>query len=138
MSNGPATKRRYTIHPFSERKLVVELHEQGFGSKRIAHLTGLNDSMIRAWIRRYQEGGLESLQPNRTVQKDSFSLRLKRRSEKEEQFKDAFKAFTTTLEPVASIARRYRLDYRTFNYHLQRHRPDLMAERARLKREFMQ
>ena len=133
MSNGSATKRRYTNHPFSERKLVVDLHEYGLGSKRIAHMMGIDDSMIRSWLRRYQKGGLESLQPYRHVKKDPSSVRLKRRREKDEQYKDAFMAFTTTLEPVASIARRYNLDYRTFNYHLQRHRPDLMEKRERLK-----
>lgn len=133
MSNSTATKRRYTNHPFAERKLVVDLHEYGLGSKRIAHLMGIDDSMIRAWLRRYQKGGLESLRPYHSAQKAPSSIRLKRRSEKDEQYKDAFMAFTTTLEPVASIARRYRLNYRTFNYHLQRHRPDLIEERARLK-----
>ena len=45
------SKRPRTAHSFAERKRVVELYESGMSSKRIARELGLDDAMVRFWIR---------------------------------------------------------------------------------------
>ena len=127
-------RRAYIRHLYSEKVRVVNLYLSGLGSKRIARETGLDDSLIRLWLRRYKTGGMEALSSERSARKEnSTSTRLENREKKNEQFKDALIVFATTLEPVASITRRYKLDYRGFMYHVERHRPDLMLRRESLK-----
>ena len=41
---------------------------------------------------------------------------------------------STTLEPVASITRRFDLDYHSFKYHVERYYPELVAQRTALRR----
>lgn len=132
MSVVAGIKRSYTSHPFSERKRVVELYEQGLGSKRIARETGLDASMVRQWLRRYRASGLEALQLVRTRNGGADNRRAKTRARKDEQFDAAFQIYATTLEPIASIARRFQLDYRIFKYHIEHHHPELVETRRRL------
>ena len=131
----PSGKRPYTRHPVSEREQVVRLYESGLGSKRIARETGLDDSMIRQWLRRYRASGLEGLRPK---QPSSGGLRtgarLTGRARKDAQFGEAYRVYATTLEPAASIARRFHLDYRGFKYHIDHHHTELKERRERLKR----
>lgn len=123
----------YRTHPYSERRLVVLMYEQGLGSKRIAADLGIDDSMVRAWLRKYRKYGLESLQPYKRMEGETASYQHVRRAENELQFQEAYVAFSTSLEPVASITRRYRLDYHSFHYHVQRYHPELVEKRNRLK-----
>ena len=120
-------------HDFQERKRVVELYQSGLGSKRIAQEMGLDDSMVRMWLRKYRAHGLESLQPYWREGREVHCLRLSRREENERSFQPAFVAFSTTLEPVASITRRYGLDYQNFKYHVERYHPELVESRRQLK-----
>ena len=128
------TERKRTSHSFAERKQVVELYESGYGSKRIARLMKLDDSTVRLWLRRYRASGLESLQPywRPALPEKPKSVRDVRRVTNERLFSSAFEAYSTTLEPVASIARRYGLDYQSFVYHLKRYHPELVEKRGRL------
>ena len=105
----------------------------GMGSKRIASALGIDDSMVRAWLRKYRKYGLDSLRPYQRVGKETNSLTRVHRSENEHKFKQAYVAFVSSLEPVASITRRYRLDYHSFQYHVQRYHPELVEKRNRLK-----
>lgn len=129
------TERKRTSHPFAERKQVVELYESGFGSKRIARLMKLDDSTVRQWLRRYRATGLESLQPywRPPVPEKPKNVRDVRRVTNERLFSSAFEAYASTLEPVASITRRYGLDYNTFVYHVKRYHPELVAQRKQLQ-----
>ena len=51
----------------------------------------------------------------------------------EETFSVAFEAYGTTLEPVASIARRFNFDYQSFKYHVEQFHPELVESRLALK-----
>lgn len=126
-------KKTYTPHPFEERMRAIELYRQGNTSKRIAALMGLDDSMIRAWIRKWKTYGADALQPYRRGVNLRPCLQRDRRSENEDQFKQAYGAFATSLESVASIARRYDLDYHSFMYHIRRYHPELSEQRKRLR-----
>lgn len=124
------TKRKYVLHPFSERKRVVELHEQGLSSRQIARATGVDASMVRNWVRRYRAHGLDALRPYYRVGKEARpALHWE---EKERMYSPAYEAFSTTLEPVASITRRYGLDYYGFTYHIRNYHPELIEQRSRL------
>ena len=46
-------KKRYNAHSFQERMRVIDLYLQGNGCKKIARAMALDDSMVRAWIRKY-------------------------------------------------------------------------------------
>lgn len=48
-------------------------------------------------------------------------------------YRCACKTYANSLEPVASIARRYGFDYHALRYHIMRYRPDLVEQRNRLK-----
>lgn len=128
------TKRNRTVHSFEERKRVVELYESGLSSKRIARKLGLDDAMVRSWIRKYRATGLESLRPYwRSTRNDRPpGLRESRWQENERQFALAFEVYATSPESAASIARRYGLDYQRFMYHLNRYHPELVEQRRRL------
>ena len=129
------TKRKYRTHPFSERKRVVELHESGLGNKQIASEMDLDVNMVRCWIRLYRAEGLEALRPHYGVGKGGRPLGIRgvRREKNGRLFLPALKVYSTTLEPVASITRRYDLDYQQFVYHLRRYHPELIAQRRRLQ-----
>lgn len=126
-------KKSYTSHPFQERMRVVELYLQGLGSKKIALAMGLDDSMVRSWIRKYKAYGADALQPYWRGPKVLPCLQSERRTENEEIFSKAYPAYAFSLEPVASIARRFQFDYHSFKYHVQRYHPELVARRESLK-----
>ena len=128
-------KRSYVRHSFAERKRVVELYVSGLGCKRIANIMGLDDSMVRKWLRTYHVYGLEGLRPQRKPACKQ-SVRESKRADMDQQFEEAYAVYSKTLEPTASIARRFRLNYWTFNYHVRHFHPELVAERSRLKRDF--
>lgn len=124
--------KRASSHSFAERKRVVELYQSGLGSKRIAQAMHLDDSTVRLWLRKYRTYGLESLRPYWRRDKKTDGIRASRREENERTFQTAFSAYATTLEPVASITRRYGLDYQSFVYHLKRYHPELWEQRRKL------
>ena len=129
----PKSRKPYKSHPFSERLKAVTMYCNGMGSKRIALALGIDESMVRAWLRKYRKYGLDSLRPYQRVGKETNSLTRVHRLENEHKFKQAYVAFASSLEPVASITRRYRLDYHSFQYHVQRYHPVLVEKRNRLK-----
>ena len=126
------TERKNRPHPFSERKRAVELYGQGLSSSQVARTMGIDASMIRDWVRRYRAHGLEALRPYYRIGQESRpALRWE---EKERQYSPAYEAFSTTLEPVASITRRHGLDYYGFTYHIHRYHPELEEQRSNLVR----
>lgn len=129
-------KQKRKSHPFSERKRVVELYESGLGCKRIARALDLDDSMVRQWLRLYRTEGLEALRPYYGVGTGGrpVGVRAVRREKNERLFSPALEVYSMTLEPVASIVRRYGLDYQCFIYHLRRFHPELIEQRNRLAR----
>jgi len=133
-------RKTYQMHPYSERLAVVSLYEQGYGSKRIAKMMGIDDSLIRTWLRKYRAGGKQALEPYRRSQgstRSATGVRACSREENETLFKRAYSAYASTLEPVASIARRYRLDYHSFLYHVQRYHPEFKEQRKCLRQSFL-
>lgn len=133
-----ARKRAYTQHSLSERRRVVELNRQGYKSKEIARQMGLDVSMIRAWIRKYRAYGEVALQPywRKTSQKPYHPV-ISVRREKDLLFASAFIDYASSLEPIASITRRFGLDYHAFKYHVERYHPELVARRKLLKTPVM-
>lgn len=126
------TERKNRPHPFSERKRAVELYGQGLSSGQVARKMGIDASMIRDWVRRYRAHGLEALRPYYRIGQESRpALRWE---EKERQYSPAYEAYSTTLETVASITRRYGLDYNGFTYHIRNYHPELEAQRNALDR----
>ena len=129
-----ARKRAYTQHTLSERAKVVALYRQGLKSKQIASQMGLDDSMVRAWIRKYLAYGDAALQPYwRTANHQPEKQVASSRSERDDLFALAFIDYASSLEPVASITRRFGLDYHAFKYHVERYHPELVARRNRLR-----
>ena len=126
----------YKSHPFEERKRVVELYQTGLGCKRIAQITGLDSSMIRLWLRKYRAGGLDALRPYTRCQQGDEAQGLSRITvvgRDDARFRRACSAYVSSLEPVASIARRFQLDYHSFKYQLERYYPDLVVLRNQLR-----
>ena len=122
--------RTYRQHPFSERLKVVELYERGYGSKWIGRTMGLDDSLVRGWLRKYRARGLGALRPYSRSGESGLTCG---RACAEKKFQQAYEVYSSSLEPVASIARRYQLDYHAFRYHVERYHPELKARRASLK-----
>ena len=118
-------QRVYRSHPYSERVRAVALYKEGFGSKRIGRIMEIDDSMVRSWIRKYRAGGIEALRP--------YVRESARPVDEDALFESALRTFSTTLEPVASITRRYRLDYHSFKYRVERYHPDLVLQRESLR-----
>ena len=122
-----------TRHSFQERLKVVELYQQGNGCKKIARMLGLDDSMVRSWLRKYKAYGAEALRPYWRGPKVASFIQSDRRRENEDLFRQAYPAYVSSLEPVASIARRFRIDYHSFKYHVQRYHPELVQLRETLR-----
>ena len=129
----PDQKRTWKRHPFTERIRAVELHKQGRGSKWIAAELGVDDSQVRSWIRKYKEHGVESLHPYSRPDNTSASKGLSLHGQKERKFKEAYKAYAETRDTMASITRRYGLNYSSFRYHLLRYHPELQEKRQKLR-----
>lgn len=125
--------RTYRQHPFSERLKVVELYERGYGSKWIGRTMGLDDSLVRGWLRKYRARGLGALRPYSRSTENGHVGERTGRSKNELLFYPAYEVYSSSLEPVASIARRYQFDYHSFKYHVERYHPELVAKRTRLK-----
>jgi len=62
MSVRTKEKRTYRQHSLEEKRLVLELHEFGMGSKAIGRLLEIDSSMIRAWLRSYRQFGIAGLE----------------------------------------------------------------------------
>lgn len=126
--------KAHVTHDFSVRKRVVELYHSGLGSKRIAQQLLVDDSTVRRWLRRYRLYGIDALCPYWREPKSDvgYGIRILRREENERQFQVAFCAYSSTLEPISSITRRFKLDYQSFKYHVERYHPELVAQRRRL------
>ncbi len=133
MEEKTRTGKTYRRHSFSERERVIILHKQGVSTKVIARNMDLDDSMVRAWIRKYHRFGESALEPYWRSNGTKPLPLVTRHSDKENRFRKAFQAYATSLEPVASIARRYMLDYHSFKYHVERYHPELIEARERLK-----
>lgn len=132
---GKERLRSYRPHSFDERKRVVGLYEAGLGSGRISKMTGIDDSMIRMWLRKYRTDGLDALRPYRRKGEVAKQTERIQRNTNDPLFAKACEAYATTLEPATSITRRFRLDYLSFVYHVKRYHPDLVQRRLRLKEE---
>jgi len=131
---GTGRRRAYRQHSFSERKQVISLYEQGASSKKIARELDLDDSMVRAWIRKYRTYGEAGLHPYMRVSvKPTSNPKEVYRKTRDILFASAFQVYGSTLEPVLSITRRYNLDYHAFLYHVTRYHPELVEARERLK-----
>ncbi len=128
-----ARKRVYTQHTMSERAKVVELYYQGHSSNTIAKSMGLDDSMVRAWIRKYRAYGTSALQPYWREKGAREKQVVSYRDKRDQLFGAAFKDYASSLEPVASITRRFGLDYHAFKYHVERYHPELVARRNLLR-----
>lgn len=113
--------------------MVICLHKKGIGSKKIGTMLGIDDSLVRSWIRKYRADGMDALRPYTRKDRSSVGQPHYRRHENESLFQPALKAFATTLEPIASITRRYQIDYQSFRYHVERYHPDLVAQRNALR-----
>lgn len=125
-------RKKYRQHPFSERLKAVELYKKGYTSKRIGHLMDLDDSMVRRWVRKYRAKGVEALRPYSRSTENGHVGERTGRSKNELLFYPAYEVYSSSLEPVASIARRYQFDYLSFKYHVERYHPELVAKRTRL------
>lgn len=122
--------KKYTMHSADERRSVLELHGKGLGSKRIARLTGIDPSLIRRWLRDYRERGDDALVPySRRDASAAGKPRTANAKENEERFRTAYPACATSLEPLASIARRFGLPYNRFRYHVARYHPEFVKKR---------
>lgn len=131
------SKKAYRPHPYSERLKAISMYEEGMGSKRIAAALGVDDSMVRSWLRKYRTHGLDALRPYaRRNPKPVEGKQHVRRRENEDQFKDAYLVFSSTLEPVASITRRFNLDYHSFKYYVERYHPELVTQRESLRVQY--
>ena len=138
----PAADRRLAIeekpprgaaYGYAVRMHVISLTGQGLTSYDISERTGVDSSVIRRWLRRYRLYGHHSLQPfwRPDRRKDS---RAERHADRDQLYREAYDAYVTSREPVASITRRFNLDYHAFKYHVERYHPELVAARARLLR----
>lgn len=127
--------KKYVTHSFTEKKRAVELFESGLSSRRIAREMNVDDSLVRRWLRRYYAAGAESLHPYRRISdpdRRTQGIQAVRRAKNERLFSPALAVYCTTLEPVASIARRYGLDYQSLMYHIRRFHPEMVERRSRL------
>lgn len=132
---SPDTKNRVTRtrHSIAERMKVVELYGQGLGSKRIAREMGIDDSLIRAWLRKYRTFGECALLPYWRCPKDTQTISIPANLENDDLFQHALIEYTRTLKSMASITRLYGLNYQAFRYQVIHHHPKLPRPRERQK-----
>ena len=126
-------RRTYRRHDYQERMAVVRLHEKGLGSKQIARAMNLDDSMVRLWLRKYRVHGEQGMHPY-WREAGAVPSRQSPAQTKEEvpRFRAAMVSYATSLEPVASIARRHGVEYHSFKYYVERYHPELVAKRKQL------
>ena len=125
--------QRGAAYGYAVRSHIILLAGQGFTSYEISEQTGVDSSVIRRWLRRYRLYGHHSLQPFwRPVRRKD--VRAEARADKDQLYRKAYEAYVQSREPVASITRRFNLDYHAFKYYVERYHPELVAARARLFR----
>src|ERR1700675_3333615 len=54
---------RGVAYGIGERMLLMKLHEQGRSLKALSRETGIPRQILSGWWKRYQQGGVEGLQP---------------------------------------------------------------------------
>ena len=128
MARKPNTSYGYEV-----RLQVLTMHRSGVSSTRISRATGIDSSVIRRWLRRYSMYGAQSLQPYWRADSPLKTSQASVFKDKDRRYSSAFTAYATTQESVASIARRFGLEYHSFRYHILRHHPELVEQRRKLK-----
>ena len=124
-------KRTYTQHPFSVRKRAVELYNEGHSSREISQLLQVD------WVRKYRKYGEAALQPywrKASVLDSQPVVTILKVKDRDFLFSSAFIDYAYSLEPVASITRRFGLDYHAFKYHVERYHPELVERRNLLRK----
>ena len=123
---------RGAAYDYAVRMGVIALAGQGLSSHAISERTGIDASVIRRWLRRYREYGQCSLQPywRPTCRESSRSALC---ANKDLLFQEAYEAYVKSRESVASITRRFNLNYHSFKYYVERYHPELVAARARTR-----
>ena len=124
--------RKGTAYGYAVRSRVILLSERGMHSNELSEMTGIDASVIRRWLRRYRTYGRVSLQPFWRPDRPKDTRRVVHAG-KDQVFQNACDAYATSREPVASITRRFGLDYHSFKYHVERYHPELVEVRSRLK-----
>jgi transposase len=68
------SKRKNLKHSYSEKMRVVELYNQGYGSRSISKELHISDTVVETWLRLYRSKGLSGFdkQPNKL-----FSIEFK-------------------------------------------------------------
>lgn len=61
------TKRKNLKHSYSDKLGVIELYEQGYGSRSISKELHISDTVVETWLRIYRSKGLSGFdkQPNK-------------------------------------------------------------------------
>lgn len=128
-------KRVIRQHDYAERLQVIRLYERGLSSMAISREMGLDDSMIRMWVRKYKGGGAEALRPYWRGKPERQIARPRPRMEGDERFQAALRDYASGMDTEAAIARRHGLDYLSFRYHVRRYHAPLVEQRKRRKEE---
>lgn len=119
-------------YDYAVRSRVILMSEGGMSSNEISTKTGIDASVIRRWIRRYQQYGPISLRPYWRSDNKPDS-RASVRADKDSLFQEAYEAYVTSRDSVAAITRRFGLDYHAFKYHLERYHPEYVESRRKLE-----
>ncbi|MCQ2143160.1 MAG: helix-turn-helix domain containing protein [Bacteroidales bacterium] len=58
-------ERKYRSYSYEDRLDVIMMSDSGMSSTEIRDITGIDDSLIRYWVRRYRRNGMDALKRKR-------------------------------------------------------------------------
>jgi transposase len=69
-------KRKNLKHSYSDKMRVIELYEQGYGSRSISKELHISDTVVETWVRLYRSQGLSGFdkQPNKLLSSEFKEL----------------------------------------------------------------
>ena len=125
MENRKVALRPRRFYSMEQRRKAVELHKEGFGYKRISRALGIERSIIREWLRRYQKYGENGLRPwwRKNVQPKQQKVKKEKGAGLHERYREAMQLYLEGKLTRKEACCRCGVAYYSFNYYLYAYHP---------------
>ena len=123
-------KRRRTYSE-SVRRKAVALHDRGYGAKRIGSILGIDYTVVREWLRRYELFGEEALRPGwrKPTERSGSDCDAVAKPVTVEKYRRAVELYATTHLKGVEICRECAVSCAGFYAYMRKYHRDMVLLR---------